>query len=474
MQGIGDLNQRPGYGSVHAGRYFATVYREVASGLVLLAVFCSWGARDTCWVALSITKVIIFSAMTQLHSISILISIAACCAWLNHRFVKLPAAIGVMSISLLLSIGLLIAEPLGLCSAARAAAFVHGFDFQELVLHGMLAFLLFAGGLTVNFQELRSQKGAVLMLSTLGVMVGACITGTLFWLALSWIGIEIPFIVALLFGAIASPTDAVAILGILRKVGVPKSLELKLVGESLFNDGIGVVVFLTISACVFGEGMSLGHAGLMLVVEVLGGALLGAVLGWIAYRLIKSVDDYVVEILLTLALAMGGYSLAEFVHVSAPICVVIAGLIIGNQGRELAMSHSTREHLSVFWELIDELLNAVLFVLVGLEVLTLTMKGSYIVAGGLATVAMLISRAFSVWGTVVLLRPFRHFSPHVVKILTWGGLRGGISVALALSLPAGETRDLLVVCTYTAVLFSVLVQGGTLPALLRYARSTNT
>jgi CPA1 family monovalent cation:H+ antiporter len=336
----------------------------------------------------------------------------------------------------------------------------------------MLAFLLFAGGLTVNIEELRSQKAAVALMSSVGVILGACITGALFWALSSMCGLPVPFEVALLFGAIVAPTDAVAILGILRKVGVPKSLELKLVGESLFNDGIGVVVFLAVSSMVFGETPSMSHMGLALVIEVVGGAALGAVLGWLVYKLIKTVDDYVVEILLTLALATGGYALAEVMHVSAPICVVIAGLLIGNRGRERAMSERTREHLDIFWELIDELLNAVLFVLIGLELLVLSLSQQYLVAGVLALIAMVFSRFLTISSTVACLKPFRTFSPHVVKILTWGGLRGGISVALALSLPPGEKREFLLVCTYIAVLFSVLVQGGSLPRLLRYAKKT--
>jgi len=410
--------------------------------------------------------------MQHFHSVSILVSIAAFCAWCNHRFIKLPAAIGVMAVSLILSIGSISLGRAGLVDTTRVADFVNSFNFHDLVLHAMLGLLLFAGGMSVNLQELKTQKGVVMALSSLGVIIGATITGSVFWLGANLIGIKLPFVFALLLGAIVSPTDAVAILGIMRKVGVPRSLELKLVGESLFNDGIGVVVFLAVSSLALGGGMGASDVVTTLFVEVVGGAALGLALGWAAYQVIKSVDQYVVEILVTLALAMGGYSLAEGVHVSAPICVVVAGLIIGNQGRELAMSHHTREHLDTFWELVDELLNVVLFVLVGLEVLILNLSGQQILAGLVAVCAMLISRFISVGSTITIMRQFRDFSPHVVKILTWGGLRGGISVALALSLPDSETRDLLVVCTYVAVLFSVLVQGVTLPSLLRYATKT--
>lgn len=408
-----------------------------------------------------------YPCMEQFHSFSILLCIAALCAWTNHRFIRLPAAIGVMVAGLLFSLMVVGLGGFGLLDVDRVARFIVALDFQDLVLHVMLAFLLFAGGLTVNVDDLRAHGGTVAILSTVGVVFGACITGALFWGALALLGIEIPFLVALVFGAIASPTDAVAVLGILRKVGAPKSLEVKLVGESLFNDGIGVVVFLSIVAIAFGEGTSPTHVGLMLLAEVFGGAVLGVLLGWTAYSLIRSVDGYAVEALVTLALAAGGYSMAEALHVSAPICVVVAGLLIGNRGRAFAMSEKTREHLDTFWELVDELLNVILFVFVGLEILTLSLTGHYVVAGGCAVVAMLVSRFITVGGIVGVLRPFSDFSPHSVKILVWGGLRGGISVALALSLPAVESRELLVVCTYCAVLFSVLVQGSTLPRLLR-------
>ncbi len=415
----------------------------------------------------SIACVCDYDRMEQFHSFSILICIAAVCAWTNHRFIRLPAAIGVMVVGLLFSLGVIALGSLGVVDVDRVARFVVALDFQNLVLHVMLAFLLFAGGLTVNIEDLRSYGWTVAILSTFGVVIGACVTGALFWAALALLGIEIPFLVALVFGAIASPTDAVAVLGILRKVGAPKSLEVKLVGESLFNDGIGVVVFLSIVSIAFGEGTSPTHVGLMLLAEVFGGAVLGVLLGWAAYSLIRAVDGYAVEALVTLALAAGGYSLAEIMHVSAPICVVVAGLLIGNRGRAFAMSEKTREHIDTFWELVDELLNVILFVFVGLEILTLSVTGHFLAAGACAVIAMVVSRFVTVGGIVSVLRPFSDFSPHAVKILVWGGLRGGISVALALSLPAVESRELLVVCTYCAVLFSVLVQGSTLPRLLR-------
>jgi CPA1 family monovalent cation:H+ antiporter len=410
--------------------------------------------------------------MSLLHLLAIVFTIAALSSWLNKRYLKLPSAIGIMSVSLLFSLVLIALGHTGLVDISTAYTVVGLFDFESLLLHGMLAFLLFAGGLSVNLDDLRSQKGAIAVLSTLGVAFSAFLTGGLFWGGASALGIEIPFIIALLFGAIVSPTDAVAVLGILRKVGVSKSLETKVVGESLFNDGVGVVVFFTIMEIAFGNNPTALDVLRSLALEVFGGISLGVVLGWIAFIMLKAVDDYVVEILLTLALASGGYSLAELLHVSAPICVVIAGLIIGNHGREWAMSERTLEHLDTFWELVDELLNAVLFVLIGLKIITLSIDEHYVLAGILGIVAVLASRFVSVWIPITIMKRFRSFSPHVTKILAWGGLKGGISVALALALPVGEHHDLLVISTYIVVLFSVLIQGSTLPYLLSYAKRT--
>lgn len=407
--------------------------------------------------------------MSPLQSLSILLFIAALSAWLNHRYIKLPSAIGVMSVSLVFSMAIIGLDYIGILDTNHAITFISIFDFEQLLLHGMLAFLLFAGGLSIDLGELNSQKGVIAVLSTVGVVFSTFLVGLLYWLSLGLIDIEIPFIFALLFGAIVSPTDAVAVLGILKKVGVPKSLEVKVVGESLFNDGVGVVVFFAVSTMAFGKNISASEIAVSLSIEVLGGVILGLLLGCLAYRMLKAVDEYVVEILLTLALAAGGYALAERIHVSAPMCAVVAGLIVGNHGRAFAMSERTRQHLDTFWELIDELLNAVLFVLIGLEIITLTVNRGFILAGLFGICVVVISRLLSVWLSVTAMKKWRSFSPHAVKILAWGGLRGGISVALALSLPVGGFHDLLVISTYIVVLFSVLVQGSTLSFLLKFA-----
>jgi CPA1 family monovalent cation:H+ antiporter len=406
--------------------------------------------------------------MTLFQTIAAILSVAALANYLNHRYLRLPSTMGLMVIGLLTSLGVVLLGKAGIIEVTHAAAFVRDIDFSETLLHGMLGFLLFAGALHVDLSDLREQKVAIAVLATLGVVLATVATGTLFWFGAWLLGFDLPFIYALLFGALISPTDPIAVLGILKQAGAPRSLAIKITGESLFNDGIGVVVFLTLlDIALSGSPPVPKEVGMFLLEEAVGGALLGLALGWATFRLLHSVDDYAVEVLLTLALAAGCYSLAEVVHVSAPIAIVVAGLVIGNHGRALAMSDKTREHVDTFWELLDEILNAVLFVLMGLEVIALTLKGSYLALGGLAIAAVLVGRLLSVGLPVGLMRWRWNFSPGSVRILTWGGLRGGISIALALSLPPSPERDLILTATYMVVVFSVLVQGLTLGPFIR-------
>jgi len=368
-----------------------------------------------------------------------------------------------MVIALAFSLVFVILGALGVINLGGATAFVQSIDFSETLLHGMLAFLLFAGALHVDLDDLKSQALPVTVLSTLGVVIATAITGFLLWIIAQWIGLDLPFIYALLFGALISPTDPIAVLGILKSVGAPKSLETKITGESLFNDGVGVVVFLTILDVALGrQEPDIGHIAGFLLKEAVGGALLGLILGWAFYRLLKSVDMYQVEVLLTLALAAGGYSLAEAIHVSAPIAIVVAGLFIGNHGRAFAMSETTREHLDTFWELVDEILNAVLFVIIGLEFLAIRLGSAHAIIAVSAILIVLVARYASVWTLVTTMRFKRTFSKGVTEILTWGGLRGGISIALALSIPLVPERQLILAATYVVVIFSVLVQGLTI------------
>ncbi|MCH8029324.1 MAG: sodium:proton antiporter [Candidatus Dadabacteria bacterium] len=401
---------------------------------------------------------------------AVVITIAALFSFLNYRYIKLPTAIGVMLISLVLSLVLIILGAAGI-SAVReqAEALVGGIDFSRALMHGMLSFLLFAGSLHVNVNDLLEKKWEIGTFATLGVLLSTLIVGGVSYALSLWLGLGLPFIYCLLFGALISPTDPIAVLSILKRYNAPKSLETKITGESLFNDGIGVVVFITILAVALSGGNEVhpGEVGLLFAEEIFGGAALGLALGWLTYLMIKSVDNYQVEVLLTLGLVTGGYALALSLHVSGPIAIVFAGLLIGNHGRQFGMSEETRKNLDTFWELIDEVLNAVLFVLIGFEILLVTLSRTFLAAGLLSIPIVLLAR-FAVIGIPIWLFKFlrRTFSPNAIKILTWGGLRGGISVALALSLPTGPERDVILTMTYSVVVFSILVQGLTVKYLI--------
>lgn len=407
--------------------------------------------------------------MSILDIAAILVSLAAVFSFLNYRYVRLPSAIGLMLIALCLSLALLGLGKLGFGGLEQAAErFIRSVDFNKTLMHGMLSFLLFAGALHVNLRDLADQKWIVGCLAIFGTIASTFVVGGLFWWLLHALGVEIPFIYCLLFGALISPTDPIAVLGILKSAGAPKSLETKITGESLFNDGVGVVVFVVLLEITTGGNQpAASHIVLLFVEEALGGIVFGLVLGGIAYWMLGRVDNYSVEILITLAVVMGGYSLAVAIHTSGPIAMVVAGLVIGNHGRRHAMSDRTREHLDLFWELVDEILNTVLFVLIGLELLVLTLTGKSLAAGLLAIPVVLLSRFLCIGTPVHLLKLRRSFTPGAIRILTWGGLRGGISVALALSIPAGAERDLLLTVTYTVVVFSILVQGLTIGPLIR-------
>lgn len=403
--------------------------------------------------------------------ISILVVLAAIFSYINHRYFGLPRTIGLMALSLVVSLILLLLGSLNVVPLAdHVAGMLTRLDFYDTLMHGMLGFLLFAGALHVNYQDLRDMGWVISLLSTFGVIVSTALVGFFAWGTLYLLGMEIAPIYCLLFGALISPTDPIAVLGILKKAKAPKPLETKITGESLFNDGIGVVVFLTLLSFVQGGGHAPEPAAIvkLLTIEAGGGILYGLGLGYLSYTLIKRIDNYHVEVLLTLATVMGGYRLAEVMHVSAPLAIVVAGLMIGNHGRYLGMSDQTREHLDTFWELVDEILNAVLFVLIGLELLVISHTVSMVVAGILLIPCVLLARFLSVGSIVTLMGKFSSFSHGSIRILTWAGLRGGISVALALSLPLGPERDLLVTITYCIMAFSILVQGLTVGRLVQY------
>jgi Na+:H+ antiporter len=396
--------------------------------------------------------------------------VTALLSYLNHRFVGLPTTIGVMATALGCSLALVGLDALGIAHALREyeESLLRAIDFSDVLMQGMLSLLLFAGALHVDLSELRAYRWQIGALAVLGTLLSTLAVAYGTWLALPLVGLQLPWMSCLLFGALISPTDPIAVMGILKSAGAPKNLELVISGESLFNDGVGVVVFSLLLGMLAGEATpSAGHAGALLLREAGGGVLFGLLLGYGTYRLLKSVDDYHVEVLLTLAAVMGGYALASRLHVSGPLAMVVAGLMIGNRGRALAMSDTTRRYVDMFWELIDEILNAVLFVLIGMEVLLVDFSAGLLLAAAVTVTVTLLARALTV-GLPVRALPFR-LPPGAWKVLTWGGLRGGISVALALSLPTGPERDTVIALTYCVVAFSILVQGLTIGSVARTA-----
>jgi CPA1 family monovalent cation:H+ antiporter len=407
--------------------------------------------------------------MTLFEITAILMVLTALFSYINYRVLRMPTTIGVMFIALVFSLTIVSLGWLGVdVGQAGVAELLRTIDFNQTLLHGMLSFLLFAGALHINFGDLKNQKWVIMILASLGVLASTFIVGGLTWVVLDFLGMPVSFIYCLLFGALISPTDPVAVIGILKTVGVPKGLETKIAGESLFNDGIGVVVFIILMQLALGNSdVTPGSVALLFIEEAVGGAVLGLVIGVLAYQMLKRVNNYQVEVIITLALVMGGYALADRIHTSGPIAMVVAGLLIGNHGRSYAMSDNTRERLDDFWELMDEIMNALLFMLMGLEMLILPFTTALLIAGLAAIVIALFARWSSVAGAVLLMRTFRPFSPGAVKILTWGGLRGGISVALALSIPEVPERSTIVIITYIIVVFSILVQGMTLGKLVR-------
>lgn len=401
--------------------------------------------------------------------IGLVLGVTAVLAWINERWFKLPTAIGVMAGALLLSLSLFGLEAVGLLGEVWANSMVEQLDFGDVLMKGMLSFLLFAGALHVDLGNLRERKWSIGILATFGVVLSTFLVGTLFWLLAGAFGFELPWIWALAFGALISPTDPVAVLGVMKGANAPQSLSSMVAGESLFNDGVGVVVFTVIAGLLTGGHLDAAHVGELFAVEALGGVVFGLVLGWIAYRMLKTIDNHSVEILITLALVGGGYALAAKLHTSGPIAMVVAGLFMGNHGRFFGMSDDTRNALDGFWEVVDEILNAILFVLIGLELLVLAFSGQRVLLGVATIPLVLVVRFVSVGIPITALRRVREYLPHTVKLMTWCGVRGGISIALALALPASPYRELVLSVTYSVVVFSVLVQGLTVGTAVRSA-----
>ena len=408
--------------------------------------------------------------MSILDTVAVLISITAVFSYFNHRVLKLPTTIGVMLISLVLSLCVFIFSKMGFSDYTNTAVLmVENIDFTEVVLNCMLSLLLFAGALHVDINDLREQRWPIGCLATAGVITTTIIIGFSSYFILGVLGLSVPIIYCMIFGALISPTDPIAVLGILKSVGAPKSLETKIVGESLLNDGVALVLFLVLlSIAVSPDEMTVSNIVMLFIEEVVGGVIFGVILGYIGFLMIRSVDAYQVEIMLTMAIVIGGYTLAQNIHVSGPLAIVVAGLMIGNKGRLLSMSDKTRENLDTFWELIDEIVNSLLFVLIGVELLALNFTSDTLLAGLVLIPVVLLARLVSTGTLVAALKKRISFTKNAVWILTWGGLRGAISVALALSLPQGETRGIIVEITYIVVVFSILVQGLTIGPLINY------
>lgn len=403
---------------------------------------------------------------------AICLVVTALLSYVNFRFVRLPTTIGVMVIAMGLSLMLVALSAVGWDYGllGREQAFLRSLDFSEVLMQGMLSFLLFAGALHVDLSALRKYRYTVAGLALLGTTLSTVVVGLGMWWVLPWLGVPLPLLYCLLFGALISPTDPIAVMGILKSAGAPKSLELVIAGESLFNDGVGVVLFSLLLGVLASGGLpTAGEGAALLVHEAGGGIGLGLVLGWGTVWLLKTIDQYQIEVLLTLAAVVGGYALAAHLHVSGPLAMVVVGLMVGNGGRARAMSDTTRRYVDMFWELIDEILNAVLFVLIGMEVLVISFSLPLAAAGAAAVVVALVARWLTVGLPVRATSRWLDLAPGADRVLVWGGLRGGISVALALSLPSGPARDMVLTLTYCVVVFSILVQGLSIGRVVRTA-----
>ncbi len=408
--------------------------------------------------------------MSAFELAALLVSLSALVGFVNERWMRLETAIGGTVGGLFVSVLLIALARLGL-GGDYVARLLRSIDFGQILFQGMLSFLLFAGAFEVQVERLIRHRWSILFLATLGVLASTFLVGTGVWLVTQTIGVQLSYGFALLFGALIAPTDPVAVVGILRRhTHAPEDVVAMISGESLFNDGVGVVVFTIILSIVTASGAVGGGDVLRLFAEeALGGVAFGAVLGWCANELLRRIDNYKVEILITLAVVTGGYALAGRLHTSGPLAMVVAGLIIGSHGRAIAMSEETKEHLEGFWEVIDDMLNTVLFMLIGMELLVLDLDPRYIITGLIAIPVVLLARFLSVGGPITLMRRFSSFRRYTVRVMTWGGLRGGIAIALALSIPAADDRSLIVVATYVVVVFSILVQGLTVERLMRRA-----
>ena len=412
--------------------------------------------------------------MTFLEIIASLLVLSALCGLVNHRLLKLPHTIGLVVVSLVASLLVVALEVLrpNLGVSDSVLTLLNSIDFRKVLLEGFLSVLLFAGAIHVDLSDIAKNKWAIALMATVGVLISTFVVGGLMYLVASWLSFDLPFMWALVFGALISPTDPVATLSILKHVKVPKILQAKIAGESLLNDGVGVVVFTIMVAIAIGTsapgGGEFDTQGIikLFIVEALGGAALGLLAGLITYGLLRMIDEHIIEVMITLALVTGVYALALRLHLSGPIAVVVAGVLIGNHGARFAMSETTRQHVFQFWALIDEILNSILFLLIGLEVLLIGRAFEQTWLAIAAIPIVLAARLLSVSVPIGLLSIRKKFTSGTIRMLTWGGLRGGISVALALSLPDTPYKAAILTATYVVVVFSILVQGLTMERLV--------
>lgn len=404
-----------------------------------------------------------------------IICLAAVFAYINHRFLKWTPTVGVMVLSQVFSLLLIITRDLFPASSASFINIIASIDFHNLLMKGMLGFLLFAGSVHIDAQTLRKQRWPVIALSSAGIFISTFIISSLLYFLFSLFHLDIGYIYCLLFAALISPTDPIAVLAILKRAGIAKPLEIKIAGESLFNDGVAVVVFLTIlEVAQRGLGdISFMNTWMLFIREAGGGLLFGLLLGYIGYVALRSIDKYEVEVLITIAVVMGGYLLADILHISGPLAMVVAGIYIGSKSRVHGISEISKDYINKFWELIDEMLNAILFLLIGFEMLVIKFSTTLFIIGLITIVIVLLARWVSVAIPVSLLRLRIRFEKNAIAILTWGGIRGGLSVALALSLPAQMHRDEFVSITYIVVIFSIIVQGLTIKKLYKWLAGKN-
>ncbi len=396
--------------------------------------------------------------------ITVIILLTATFGYLNHRFIKLPGAIGIMLISLIASLAVIGLDKIFPQFFTNTIASIGVIDFNTVVLKVMLSFLLFAAAINIDVKKLKNERKAIITFSTISILISTIIVGVLFYITTSLFGLHVNFLYCLLFGALISPTDPIAVVGILKKAKIPSSLETKISGESLFNDGVGVVLFITFYeiAKIGLSNISVWDIAWLFIKEAGGGLLLGWLLGYLCFYMLRSINNYVVEVMITLATVMGGYALAEQLHVSGPLAMVMAGLITGNKSFDTGVSDLTRDYLTKFWEMIDEVMNAILFLLIGFEMLIVPFNLTLLWMGCIAIVIVLFARFLSVSLPIMVLKRKSSFENNAIPILTWGALRGGISVALALSLPKYMYGEMFVSITYIVVLFSIVCQGLTI------------